>query len=268
MSVLEVKHLSVSFNTYAGKIEAVRDISFEIKEGEIFALVGESGCGKSVTAKAIMGLLGNTSARIDPASAIVFGDTEITGLTKRQLNRIRGKDIAMVFQDAMAALNPTMTVGKQVAEVFRLHEKCSRSEAYARTEEMFSLVELPNPRELMKCYPHQLSGGMRQRVMIAMALSCKPKLLIADEPTTALDVTIQAQILDLLMKMKEKFAMSILLITHDLGVVAGVADSVTVMYNGRIVEQGTTRELFSQPGHPYTISLMAASRERQINKKR
>jgi oligopeptide transport system ATP-binding protein len=268
MSVLEVNNLSVSFNTYAGKVNAVNDISFKIDEGETFALVGESGCGKSVTAKAIMGLLGNTSAKVDSSSEIIFDGKDLTKLTKRQLNKIRGNDISIVFQDAMASLNPTMTIGKQIAEVIRLHQKCDKPTAYKKTVEMLSLVELPNAQELMKYYPHQLSGGMRQRVMIAMALSCNPKLLIADEPTTALDVTIQAQILELLEKMKEKFNMSILLITHDLGVVAGVADTVNVMYNGKIVEKSTTYDLFSNPKHPYTISLLSASRKRQINKTR
>jgi ABC-type dipeptide/oligopeptide/nickel transport system ATPase component len=264
---MEVNHLSVSFPAYGGQIQAVDDVSFQIREGETFALVGESGCGKSVTAKAIMGLLGNTSAKVGASSEILFQGKDLTKLTKGQLNKIRGNEISIVFQDAMAALNPTMTIGKQVGEVIRLHEKVRKSVAYEKTAEMLSLVELPNVKELMKYYPHQLSGGMRQRVMIAMALSCNPRLLIADEPTTALDVTIQAQILELLEKMKEKFHMSILLITHDLGVVAGVADTVHVMYQGKILEEGTTCELFSNPRHPYTISLLEASRKRQINKK-
>lgn len=256
--LLSVKHLSVTFPSYGGDVMAVRDVSFSVCEGETLALVGESGCGKSVTAKAIMRLLDRTSAKVAPVSEVWFADKELLTLPKRELNTIRGKQIGMVFQDAMASLNPTMTVGAQIIETLRKHLGMRKSEAAIRTAELLAMVELPEPKALLKRYPHELSGGQRQRVMIAMALACEPKLLIADEPTTALDVTIQAQILQLLQKLQKRLGMAVILITHDLGIVAGIADSVHVMYGGRIVERSTAERLFTLPRHPYTAALLQA----------
>lgn len=256
--LLRVQHLSVIFSAWHGTVRAVRDVSFTVYEGETLAMVGESGCGKSVTAKAIMGLLDRTSARTSPESVVEFNAQNLLTLSKRELNRVRGKDIGMVFQDAMASLNPTMTVGAQIIETIRVHQKLGKAASAQRARELLAMVELPEPAEQMRRYPHQLSGGQRQRVMIAMALSCDPKLLIADEPTTALDVTIQAQILSLLQRLQKKLGMSVLLITHDLGIVAGMAGRVQVMYGGRIVERADTAELFSAPRHPYTAALLTA----------
>lgn len=265
--LLQVKNLSVEFSTYNGAVRAVRDVSFTVHEGETLAMVGESGCGKSVTAKAIMRLLERTPAKISPTSAVVFNGQNLLALKKRELNQIRGRDIGMVFQDAMASLNPTMTVGGQIMEAIRRHQKLGKAAAAQRARELLATVELPEPAEQMRRYPHQLSGGQRQRVMIAMALSCDPKLLIADEPTTALDVTIQAQILGLLRKFQKQSGMSVLLITHDLGIVAGIADRVQVMYGGQIVERGTTAEIFHEPKHPYTAALLTAMPRRNMERR-
>lgn len=265
--LLKVKDLSVTFSSYRGDVKAVRNVSFTVQQGETLALVGESGCGKSVTAKAIMRLLDRTSAIISEDSVIEYGGENLLALKKRQINLIRGKDISMVFQDAMASLNPTMTVGAQITETIRTHLKLGKAEAAKRAREFLAMVELPEPSEQMRRYPHQLSGGQRQRVMIAMALSCDPKLLIADEPTTALDVTIQAQILSLLQKLQKQLGMSVLLITHDLGIVAGAADRVHVMYGGQIIERGTTSEIFDEPMHPYTAALLTAIPKRSMERR-
>lgn len=258
MDLLKVENLSVTFSTYAGDVKAVRNVSFSVKEGETLAMVGESGCGKSVTAKAIMGLLTNSSGTISKNSVIEYNGVDLTKLRRKELNKVRGNEISMIFQDAMTSLNPTMTVGNQIVEAIRNHEKIGKAEALKRAEEMLKLVELPDAHAQLKRFSHELSGGMRQRVMIAMALSCNPKLLIADEPTTALDVTIQAQILELLKRLQQKLGMSVLLITHDLGVVAGIADRVQIMYGGSIVEEGTLTDIFKRPKHPYTAALLNA----------
>lgn len=256
--LLEVKDLRVDFSTYAGTVKAVRGVSFDVYEGETLAMVGESGCGKSVTAKAILRLFDHSAGQIAPDSVIRWRGRDVLAMKRRELNRLRGGEIAIIFQDAMMSLDPTMPVGKQLIETVRVHKKVSRAEAVQRSVELLSLVELPDPAAQMRRYPHELSGGMRQRVMIAMALVCEPKLLIADEPTTALDVTIQAQILELLQRLKEKLGMSILLISHDLGVVAGIADRVQILYGGSLVERGTAAEIFREPKHPYTAALLSA----------
>ena len=265
--LLKVQHLSVTFSTQQAAVRAVRDVSFTIYEGETLAMVGESGCGKSAAAKAIMRLLDRTSASVSPESAVDYRGQNLLTLSRRELNRVRGREIGMVFQDAGVSLNPTMTVGAQLTETIRAHLKLGRASSARRAKELLGMVELPDPAEQMRRYPHQLSGGQRQRVMIAMALSCEPKLLIADEPTTALDVTIQAQILDLLRKLQKQIGMSILLITHDLGVVAGIADRVQVMYGGRIIERGTVEELFHAPKHPYTAALLASIPRRSLKRR-
>ncbi len=256
--LLEVKDLRVDFCTYAGTVKAVRGVSFDVYEGETLAMVGESGCGKSVTAKAILRLFDHSAGSIQPGSVVRWQGRDVLAMKRRELNRLRGGEIAMIFQDAMMSLDPTMPAGKQLVETVRVHKKVSRAVAIRRAVELLSLVELPDPAAQMRRYPHELSGGMRQRVMIAMALVCEPKFLIADEPTTALDVTIQAQILELLQRLKERLGMSILLITHDLGVVAGIADRVQIMYGGSLVESGTTKKIFLEPKHPYTAALLNA----------
>lgn len=254
--LLNVKDLNVSFMSYAGEVKAVRNVSFSVGERETLAMVGESGCGKTVTSKSIMRLLGRTTAVIKEGSSISFKGEEITTMSKKRLNEIRGSEIAMIFQDSMTSLNPTMTVGSQIVENIRTHSKMTRPQAMARAKELLELVEIPNPDERLKCYPHQLSGGMRQRVMIAIALAMQPSLLIADEPTTALDVTIQAQLMDLLTSLKDRFGMSVILVTHDLGIVSDFADRVQVMYAGSIAERGTVDEIFHSPRHPYTWALL------------
>ena len=265
--LLNVQHLSVTFSGQQAPVRAVRDVSFTIYGGETLAMVGESGCGKSAAAKAIMRLLDRTSASVSPESVVDYKGRNLLTLSRRELNQVRGREIGMVFQDAMASLNPTMTVGAQLTETIRAHRKLGKAASARRAQELLGMVELPDPAEQMRRYPHQLSGGQRQRVMIAMALSCEPKLLIADEPTTALDVTIQAQILDLLRKLQKQIGMSILLITHDLGVVAGIADRVQVMYGGRIIERGTVEELFRTPKHPYTAALLASIPRRSMKRR-
>ncbi len=255
-SLLEVKDLQVSFYTYAGEVQAVRDVSFSLGKGETLAIVGESGSGKSVTSKSIMRLLAK-SAKIKNGS-IRFEDRELASLPEKQMQNIRGKDISMIFQDPMTSLNPTMTVGKQITEVLRKHRNMGRMEAAKRAVELLNQVGIPNPEKRLKQYPHQLSGGMRQRVVIAIALACNPKVIIADEPTTALDVTIQAQILELMNKLQQELSTSIILITHDLGVVANMASRVAVMYAGKIVETGTVDEIFYESKHPYTWGLLAS----------
>lgn len=254
--VLEVKDLEVNFRTYSGDVKAVRGISFDLYEGETLAIVGESGSGKSVTVKSIMGLLAGNGYYA--GGQINYEDTDITKLKEKDLHSVRGNQIAMVFQDPMTSLDPTMTIGKQIMEVILLHQNVSKSEAYQKAVKLIELVGISNPDDRMKQYPHQFSGGMRQRIVIAIALACEPKILIADEPTTALDVTIQAQILDLMKDLQQKIGASVIFITHDLGVVANVADRVAVMYAGRIVEIGTADEIFYNPQHPYTWGLIAS----------
>ncbi len=267
-SLLEVEDLVTEFRTDRGVVRAVDGVSFDIPRGKTLAVVGESGCGKSVTALSIMRLVSAPPGRIR-SGAVRYGGQDLLALTEPEMRRIRGNQISMIFQEPMTSLNPVYTVGDQVAEAVRLHQGKSRREAMQAAVEMFQLVGIPAPEERVRNHPHQLSGGMRQRVMIAMALACRPDLLIADEPTTALDVTIQAQILDLLRKLQDELGMSILLITHDLGVVAETCDEVVVMYAGRVVERALTDDLFAQPRHHYTAGLLrsvpsyGARRERQ-----
>lgn len=254
--VLNVQNLQVSFHTYAGEVKAVRGLDFHLDAGETLAFVGESGCGKSVTSKAIMRLLKCPPAEIKKGSVVEFCGEDVLSMDKARLTRYKGSDIGMIFQDAMTSLNPTMTCGKQIVESLRIHTNMSREECKERAIEMLREVEIPNPEKRFKQYPHELSGGMRQRVMIAIALACKPRIMIADEPTTALDVTIQAQIMSLLKDLQQKEKASIILVTHDLGVVANFADRIQVMYAGQIVETGTTEEIFKNPQHPYTWALL------------
>jgi oligopeptide transport system ATP-binding protein len=263
--LLDIKNLEVSFDTYAGEVKAVRNVSFHLYEGETLAIVGESGCGKSVTAKSIMRLNPEPPARFKNGQ-ILFNGEDIIKKKEREMRIIRGKKIGMIFQDPMTSLNPTMTVGKQIIEGLRKHQKISRKEAKDVAIEMLRMVQIPNPEQRFYEYPHQFSGGMRQRAMIAVALVCKPQLLIADEPTTALDVTIQAQILDLMNELKEEMGTSIILITHDLGVVAQMADRIVVMYGGKVVETGPTREIFYNSRHPYTWGLMQSVPRVDISK--
>lgn len=253
--ILEVKGLHVSFTTFGGEVQAVRGVSFDLYKGETLAIVGESGCGKSVTAKSIMGLIPNPPGKITDGK-ILFKGSNLAALKDKDLRKIRGADISMIFQDPMTALNPTLTIGTQLVEGIIQHQKISRSEAQKKALEMMRLVGIPSPESRLKQYPHQFSGGMRQRIVIALALVCEPEVMIADEPTTALDVTIQAQILDLFRDIQKKTGVSIILITHDLGVVAQVADRIAVMYAGKVVETGTRRDIFYKPQHPYTKGLL------------
>lgn len=252
--LLAVKDLRLQFQTEKGTLPALQSISFQIRKGETVALVGESGCGKSVTSLAIMGLLSETSTRME--GSIHFRDKILNQLDKKSMRAIRGNEIAMIFQEPMTSLNPVHTIGRQLEEVFLLHSDLSKKERQAKAIEMLKKVGVPRPESIVREYPHQLSGGMKQRVMIAMAMACSPDLLIADEPTTALDVTIQAQILELMNELKENSNTSVLLITHDLGVVAEMADRVLVMYYGEIVEEADVASLFTNPLHPYTTGLL------------
>ena len=254
--VLEVKDLEISFSTFAGKVQAIRDVSFDLYEGETLAIVGESGSGKSVTTRSIMGLLAN-NANVE-SGQILFNGSDILQKSEKEMQKIRGKEIAMIFQDPMTSLDPTMTIGKQVAESLLNHTKVSKKDAQAKALELLKLVGIPNAEKRLKNYPHQFSGGQRQRIVIAIALICYPEVLIADEPTTALDVTIQAQILELFKDIQTKMNSSMIFITHDLGVVAHVADRVAVMYAGKIVEIGTAEEIFYNPQHPYTWGLLGS----------
>jgi len=253
--ILEVKNLCTSFFTEEGEVKAVDDVSFNVYKGKTLGLVGESGCGKSVTSLSIMRLIPNPPGRI-VSGEILYNGRNLLNLDMESMRKIRGNEISMIFQEPMTSLNPVFTIGNQICEAIRLHQDLAKSEVRNRAIEMLKLVGIPSPERRIDDYPHQLSGGMRQRVMIAMALSCNPNILIADEPTTALDVTIQAQILDLLRELQAKVGMALILITHDLGVIAEVADEVCVMYAGRIAEQGTVKELFSNPKHPYTKGLL------------
>lgn len=254
-NVLEVKNLEVSFDTYAGEVHAVRGVTFNVANGEVLAIVGESGCGKSVTAQTIMKLNPMPPARIKEGTIMLDGK-DIVAASEKEMQSIRGSVVSMIFQDPMTSLNPTMPIGKQLTEAIIKHQKISKEEAKKEAIRLLKLVQIPNPEQRIKQYPHEFSGGMRQRAMIAMALSCNPKLLIADEPTTALDVTIQAQIMDLMANLKKELGTSIILITHDLGVVANLADNVAVMYAGKIVEKGSADDIFYNPSHPYTTGLL------------
>ena len=254
-ALLKVENLKVHFNTYAGVVKAVRGVSFELYPGEVLAIVGESGCGKSVTAQTLMRLIPSPPGNIAGGS-ILFGGEDILAKSESQMRKIRGNTMGMIFQDPMTSLNPVLTVGTQITEVLKLHKKMNSSEATRRASELLGMVGIPAPESRLKQYPHEFSGGMRQRVMIAMALACEPKLLIADEPTTALDVTIQAQILELMKEIKERLNTAIILITHDLGVVAGIADRVQVMYAGNVIETGTVDQVLGDPVHPYTWGLL------------
>jgi len=255
--LLTVNDLKVSFRTYAGEVQAVRGISFYLNKGETLAVVGESGCGKSVSMQSVMRLLPDKYAMVKSGS-VTFKEENILSKTDKEMEHYRGNELAMIFQDSMTALNPTMRVGRQMSEGIRKHRKMSPGEAKKLAVEMLGEVGLPNPEQLFYRYPHTLSGGQRQRVMIAMAISLKPGILFADEPTTALDVTMQAQILDIMNELKDHTDMAIILITHDLGVVARMADRIAVMYAGQIVETGTARQIFYEPKHPYTWGLLGA----------
>lgn len=256
--LLQVEDLKVSFHTYAGEVQAVRGVSFDIDEGETLAIVGESGSGKTVTSKAVMGLIATPPGEIKKESKILYQGENILEYSEKEWQDYRGKKAGMIFQDPMTSLNPTMKVGRQIAEGILKHEKISKKEAMEKAVELLRKVNIPNPEERANQYPHEFSGGMRQRVVIAIALACNPKLMIADEPTTALDVTIQAQIIKLLKEIQKVNQSSIIMITHDLGVVAGMADKIAVMYAGKIVEEGLVDEIFSNPQHPYTYALLNA----------
>lgn len=256
--LLEVKDLKISFHTYAGEVQAVRGVSFDLDEGETLAIVGESGSGKTVTSKAVMGLIPTPPGEIKKESRILYQDENILSFTEKQWQDYRGKKAGMIFQDPMTSLNPTMKVGRQIAEGILKHEKISKKEAMEKAVELLRKVNIPNPEERVIQYPYEFSGGMRQRVVIAIALSCHPKLMLADEPTTALDVTIQEQIIRLLKEIQRVNRSAIIMITHDLGVVAGMADKIAVMYAGQIVEEGMVDDIFSNPQHPYTYALLNA----------
>ncbi|HLR10555.1 MAG TPA: ABC transporter ATP-binding protein [Sporosarcina sp.] len=255
--VLEVNNLSVSFHTYGGEVQAVRDVNFDVHEGETLAIVGESGSGKSVTVQSIMQLIAMPPGELKSGEVLLEGE-DLTKKSDKQMEAIRGKEMGMIFQDPMTSLNPTMRVGRQITEGLIKHQNMSKNEAKKRGIELLKLVGIPNPERRIKQFPHEFSGGMRQRAMIAIALSCNPRVLIADEPTTALDVTIQAQILDLLKNLQEETNTAVVLITHDLGVVANSASRVAVMYGGKIVETGTVDEIFYKAKHPYTWGLLGS----------
>ena len=252
--LLEIKDEKLSFFTPAGEVKALNGVSFSMNEGEVLGIVGESGSGKSVTAYSIMGLTAYPGKLI--GGTIYFNGHQIEKMSEKEMRKIRGNEVSIIFQDPMTSLNPVYTIGNQITEVIRLHTGKSKKEAYDRAKELLELVGINEPAKRLKQYPHELSGGMRQRVMIAIALACEPKLLIADEPTTALDVTIQAQILELMQELRQKLGMSIIMITHDLGVVASMCERIAVMYAGHIVEYGTADEIFYEPKHEYTKGLI------------
>ena len=254
-NLIEVKKLVTQFSGKNGTVTAVDGVSFHVKRGETLGIVGESGCGKSVTSMSILRLIPKQTGKI-ASGEILFEGRDLAKLSEKEMRQIRGNEIAMIFQDSMTGLNPVMTIGKQLVETITAHSKMDKKEAWARAEEMLTKVGIPSPAQRLKEFPHQLSGGMRQRVMIAMALCCNPAMLICDEPTTALDVTIQAQILDLINELKEKTGTSVMMITHDLGVIAEVADDVMVMYAGKVVEHASCDQIFDKPMHPYTDGLM------------
>jgi len=254
-TILRVENLKVYFyNDYGQELKAVDDISFQVKKGETLALVGESGCGKSVTSLALLRLIDSNGKIVD--GKIFFNNCDLLSITEKQMQNIRGKDISMIFQEPSSALNPVYTIGDQIIEAIILHQKVFYREARKRAIEMFKLVGIPDPEKRLNEYPHELSGGMKQRGMIAMALSCHPQLLIADEPTTSLDVTIQAQILELMQNLQKQLNMAVILITHDLGIVANMANRILVMYAGKIAEEGQVNDIFKNPSHPYTIGLL------------
>ena len=252
--LVDIQHERLSFFTPAGEVKALNDVSIHLKEGEVLGIVGESGSGKSVTAYSLMGLTAYPGKLI--GGELHFNGHEVEKMTEKDFSKMRGKEVSIIFQDPLTSLNPVYTIGNQIMEVIRLHTDADKKKAYARAVELLSLVGINEPEKRMKQYPHELSGGMRQRVMIAIALACEPKLLIADEPTTALDVTIQAQILELMKKLQKQNHMGIIFITHNLGVVAEVCDKVSVMYAGKIVEQGPVDDIFYEPAHPYTKGLL------------
>ena len=254
--ILDIKEERLSFFTPAGEVKALNGVSFTMNQGDVLGVVGESGSGKSVTAYSVMGLTAYPGKLV--GGKVWFNGHEIENMKEKDFRKIRGNEVSIIFQDPMTSLNPVYTIGNQIVEVILLHTKKTKQEAWARAKELLELVGINEPERRLNQYPHELSGGMRQRVMIAMALACNPKVIIADEPTTALDVTIQAQILDLLRNLKDRINSSIMLITHDLGVIAEMADYVVVMYAGRVVEKGTVEEIFAHPSHPYTIGLMAS----------
>jgi peptide/nickel transport system ATP-binding protein/oligopeptide transport system ATP-binding protein len=256
-ALLSVRNLTIAFDTEQGPVAAVENLSFDIRAGQVLGLVGESGCGKSVTALSIMGLLPNPPGRVS-GGEILFQGADLLKKSRREMRRTRGKLISMIFQEPLTSLNPVFTIGDQLVETVKWHESMGTAAARRRAVEMLDKVGIPSPAARLDDYPHQLSGGMRQRVMIAMALACTPALLVADEPTTALDVTIQAQILDLLGALQQEFKMAVILITHDLGVVAQFVDKVAVMYAGRLVETGSVTDVFERPTHPYTEGLLAS----------
>jgi len=252
--LVDIKDLRLSFFTPAGEVKALNNVSIHLKEGEVLGVVGESGSGKSVTAYALMGLVPNPGKVV--GGTITFDGESITDLSEKNMRNIRGNRASIIFQDPLTSLNPVYTIGNQIREVILLHTGKNKAQAQERAEELLTLVGINEPKKRLKQYPHQLSGGMRQRVMIAIALACEPKLLIADEPTTALDVTIQAQILELMMDLKDKIGMSIIMITHDLGIVSNMCDRIAVMYGGKVVEYGTTDDIFYRPSHEYTKGLL------------
>jgi len=253
--LLEVKNLKTFFKTEAGIVKAVNDVSFKVRKGETVCIVGESGCGKSMTAMSIMGLVSKDTGYND-GGEILFEEKNLLKFSDNEMRHIRGKEIAMIFQEPMSSLNPTFTIGMQLMEPLIIHENLNKKEAKKKAIDLLNEVGIPRAEKIIESYPHELSGGMRQRVMIAMALACTPQILIADEPTTALDVTIQAQILDLMRNIKKELNTAILLITHDLGVVAEMADYVVVMYAGKVIEEGPVLEIFKKPSHPYTVGLL------------
>lgn len=258
MSLLQVEHLKLELKATRGIVKAVRDISFQIEQGETVAIVGESGCGKTMTCMSIMNLFARNNGYIDPETRIIFDGQELTHLPEKSMQKIRGVKIGMIFQDPVKALNPTERVGEQIVDIIKAHKKISKKNAWNESIGLLENVGISDGEKRMKQYPYELSGGMRQRVVIAMAIACRPQLLIADEPTTALDVTIQAQILELLKDLQKEYGMTILLVTHNLGIVATMADKVMVMYGGKIVETGKTEEIFYNPKHPYTKALLRA----------
>ena len=263
--LVDIQHERLSFFTPAGEVKALNDVSIHLKEGEVLGIVGESGSGKSVTAYSLMGLTAYPGKLI--GGELHFNGHEVEKMTEKDFSKMRGKEVSIIFQDPLTSLNPVYTIGNQIMEVIRLHTDADKKKAYARAVELLSLVGINEPEKRMKQYPHELSGGMRQRVMIAIALACEPKLLIADEPTTALDVTIQSQILELINKLKEERQLSVIFITHDLGVVANMADRIGVMYAGKIVEYGTSEDIFYHSAHPYTWALLSSMPDLDTNER-